>query len=392
MATTKSADSNRGFSKFLRDFGWDLLLGSIAAFYVIMIPYTKVEESFNVQAMHDILYHRYHIQKYDHLEFPGVVPRTFLGALFVSTLASPVVLVLHLLRMPKLYGLITVRLVLGCMVLFTLRLLRIQVRRKFGNHVEAFFVMITAVQFHLLFYSTRPLPNILAFALVTLAYSFWFKGNSSATLKCLTFATIVFRCDTVLLFGPIGVELLLSKSVSLWGAFKCCIITGLLSIGLTVLIDTILWQKIIWPELEVFWFNSILNKSSEWGTHPFHWYFTSALPRSLLIAYPLSVLGMLLDRRILRYIIPVVTFVLLYSKLPHKELRFIIASIPIFNVSAAIAASRVYRNQKKKIWRLLYIALLGSFFVRVFYHNIYGILQQLSRSLCFKCSTSDRNL
>lgn len=29
--------------------GYDLLLRSIAAFYVFMVPYTKVEESFNVQ-------------------------------------------------------------------------------------------------------------------------------------------------------------------------------------------------------------------------------------------------------------------------------------------------------------------------------------------------------
>ena len=32
-------------------YGYDVLLGSIAAFYVIMIPYTKVEESFNVQVL-----------------------------------------------------------------------------------------------------------------------------------------------------------------------------------------------------------------------------------------------------------------------------------------------------------------------------------------------------
>ncbi|XP_026661925.1 uncharacterized protein LOC103710796 isoform X2 [Phoenix dactylifera] len=42
--------------------GWDGMLGKIAAFYVIMVRCTKVEESFNVQAMHDMLYHHHHIE------------------------------------------------------------------------------------------------------------------------------------------------------------------------------------------------------------------------------------------------------------------------------------------------------------------------------------------
>ncbi|KAL8478796.1 hypothetical protein ACS0TY_030611 [Phlomoides rotata] len=50
-------------SKLMQLYGYDLLLGSIAAFYVFMAPYTKFEESFNVQVMHDILYHRHHLEK-----------------------------------------------------------------------------------------------------------------------------------------------------------------------------------------------------------------------------------------------------------------------------------------------------------------------------------------
>ncbi|XP_068634517.1 dol-P-Man:Man(7)GlcNAc(2)-PP-Dol alpha-1,6-mannosyltransferase isoform X2 [Aristolochia californica] len=316
-----------------------------------------------LHAMHDVLYHQYDLQKYDHLDFPGVVPRTFIGAIFISCLASPVVLILQLLRLPKIYGLIAVRLVLGCIILSTLRFFRIQVRRKFGPQVEAFFVVLTASEFHLLFYCTRPLPNILAMGLVILAYAFWMKGSYLATLRCLTFATVVFRCDILLLLGPIGLELLMTKSVSLWKAMKCCIITALTGTVLSLLLDSILWQKIIWPEFEVFWFNSILNRSSEWGTHSFHWYFSSALPRSLLVSYPLCLLGVLIDRRIIRYFLPVFSFVLLYSKLPHKELRFIIGSVPIFNLSAALSASRIYNNRNKSIWKWLYLIMMGSLLV-----------------------------
>ncbi|XP_073316922.1 dol-P-Man:Man(7)GlcNAc(2)-PP-Dol alpha-1,6-mannosyltransferase isoform X2 [Primulina huaijiensis] len=291
-------------SKDMQFYGYDLLLGLIAAFYLFMAPYTKVEESFNIQAMHDILYHRHHVEKYDHLEFPGVVPRTFVGAILVSILASPFVLVASLLQLPKIYSLYAVRLALGCIILSTLRFFRIQI-----------------------------------------------------------FATVVLRCDILLLVLPLGLELLLSRSISLPKALLSCLITALACIGLTILVDSFFWRKLLWPELEVFWFNSILNRSSEWGTHSFHWYFTSALPRSLLAAYPLFLLGILLDRRVWFYVFPVLSFVLLYSKLPHKELRFIISSLPMFNFSAAMAASRVYNNRRKSFWKYLYVAMIGGFMI-----------------------------
>ncbi|XP_028790918.1 dol-P-Man:Man(7)GlcNAc(2)-PP-Dol alpha-1,6-mannosyltransferase isoform X2 [Neltuma alba] len=314
-------------SQFWEHYGYDLLLGSIAAFYLLMAPYTKVEESFNIQAMHDILYHRHHLDNYDHLEFPGVVPRTFIGALLVSLLAAPFVLIMSLLQLPKFYGLLMVRMALGCIILYTLRFFRCQIRDRYGHQVEAFFVILTAIQFHLLFYSTRPLPNTLALGVVNLAYGYWFKGNFYAALNSLIFATTVFRCDILLLLCPLGLQLLLRDFI-----MGC-------------------------PEI-LHWDGFLqYRRMLSIGTSPQH-----SLDHCLL---HILFHCLFLDRRVRSFTVPVLSFILIYSKLPHKELRFIISSVPMFNLSASIAANRIFNNKKKPFWNLLFFMLVGLLLISV---------------------------
>ena len=73
------------------------LIPTVILVHLFVSPYTKVEESFNIQAIHDILVHgiptgnadQFLTANYDHVSFPGSVPRTFAGALVLSGLSRP---------------------------------------------------------------------------------------------------------------------------------------------------------------------------------------------------------------------------------------------------------------------------------------------------------------
>lgn len=75
------------------------LVPTLVLLHLWVSPYTKVEESFNIQAIHDILIHgipdanadQFFTANYDHMSFPGSVPRTFVGALVLSGLSRPFV-------------------------------------------------------------------------------------------------------------------------------------------------------------------------------------------------------------------------------------------------------------------------------------------------------------
>lgn len=75
-----------------------LVIPALTLLHLCIAPYTKVEESFNVQAVHDLLTYgipRYNVSEqfktqHDHMTFPGAVPRTFIGALVLAGLSRPV--------------------------------------------------------------------------------------------------------------------------------------------------------------------------------------------------------------------------------------------------------------------------------------------------------------
>ncbi|VDK89365.1 unnamed protein product [Onchocerca ochengi] len=250
------------WSKWLLDW----LLVGICVLHIIMAPYTKVEESFNMQAIHDILYHRLNFNKYDHHEFPGVVPRTFVGAVAVSIPFVPVVSYFN--NISKLWILYGVRLLLGLTILFAFRKFAERIDKKFGRLSGNFLRLTVATQFHFMFYCSRPLPNTFALLGVLWTYQKILDGNWLCAARFATVFILLFRCELILLFGCIFIVPLLTHQLPLFGwngVIVHCLFTALLTLGLSVPIDSFLWRRWVWPEGEVWWFNVILNRSHEYG-------------------------------------------------------------------------------------------------------------------------------
>ncbi|XP_045465263.1 probable Dol-P-Man:Man(7)GlcNAc(2)-PP-Dol alpha-1,6-mannosyltransferase isoform X2 [Harmonia axyridis] len=261
-----------------------------------------------------------------------------------------------------------VRGTLALCVLISFNILCKTLEKLFGKVWMQWFVAITVTQSHFMFYLSRPLPNIFALPLVLLALNSWLKNDGKNFILFSGAAIIIFRVELVLFLGILLLYDLYCKRITIKQLFQTGIPVGLGFLGLSVVIDSIFWNRPLWPEGEVLWFNTILNKSSDYGTSPFLWYFYSAIPRGMAASLLLLPIGLYLDDRVRKIVLPALLFVLLYSFLPHKELRFIIYVFPVLNIAVATACFRLWENRNKSFFQyLLSLGVAGHLCINVLF-------------------------
>ena len=233
-----------------------LLLCSIL-YYVRLCPYTKVEESFNMQASHDLLMLSkpfnaaglsdlrgfFSIDNFDHLEFPGVVPRTFMGAIFLSICSSPFHAIFRLFDLPLFYSQNLVRSILGITSWCAYTVFSDSVSIRFGWRAGCLTCMLAAVQFHLPFYMSRTLPNSFALIFCLIAFSYWLNKKGIRALLVVAVAMIIFRCDLLLLIAPLTLQLLVSREVPFWLTACLGLGTSALALLLSAAVDSYFWQR-----------------------------------------------------------------------------------------------------------------------------------------------------
>ncbi|KAG4107638.1 hypothetical protein H8356DRAFT_320628 [Neocallimastix lanati (nom. inval.)] len=400
---------------------WDFFLFIVMVAYICMCPYTKVEESFNLQATHDILiYGVKDISNYDHFEFPGVVPRTFIGSLVLALMVYPFKNLLNLLTFgvkqetyDEIFGFLNkyihpyyqnfpktinpeifqnkfllqyaTRISLALLVVWSFSKLRKSVTKTWSKEAGNFMIILTAVQFYIPFWGSRTLPNTFALILVNIALSFWVlkttrkkasnrenriyeKTRSYLVIFILTFTAVVFRIEIVLLALPIFLLEVKNKKISFVRLIIVGLISTIISIGITVSIDSYFWGKLLWPEGSVFQFNVLNNGSLAYGTSPWYSYLSIHIPKMCALAIPFALYAFYEKPRIRRLLTPAIFYVIVYSFLPHKETRFIFYVVPIINIAGGVGlyyiqTSSVFSVTKKLIYYMTILFVIANLIV-----------------------------
>lgn len=368
----------------------DAVLLAVIILHLFAAPYTKVEESFTIQAIHDMLnygvYPPHVLQQYDHTEFPGVVPRTFVGTFFVAacvratdvvwswaTGASFITDKTH----AQLHVQIAARAVLGAanfvgIVLVRRSLVKALADRGRGRLLGMFYTLMFVSQFHVAFYASRPLPNFVVLPFVNYGLSKLVAGEISG-LSWLALCGAVFRLEVGVFAAVIAaVSSLVFGQSNVFHNAAFLIVPAALGCFVSSNVDSYFWRTPVLPELAAFHYNVVAGNAANWGVEPYAAYFTKYIvnffrPPHVLF---LGLFGLITDptqrssraQNSLRVLaVSALVFVAVMSLLPHKEWRFIVYTIPVFNAVAANGLAHLWtRRMRLAVHRVLLALMLAS--------------------------------
>ena len=123
--------------------------------------------------------------------------------------------------------------------------------------MSCWLVLLSCIQFHFPFYMSRPLPNTFALASVLHGFALWLDGRHRGCLFVLVCTMTVFRSELLILAAPIALSGLIeylrgvSDGIGLFEGIFYGIAAMVTALVVTTPIDSLFWQRGLWPEGEV---------------------------------------------------------------------------------------------------------------------------------------------
>ncbi|KAI0463235.1 hypothetical protein LJB42_003256 [Komagataella kurtzmanii] len=383
----------------------DLALLFLIGLHLFISPFTKVEESFNIQACHDMIVYGFDdLSHYDHTQFPGAIQRSFWGAGLLSIAIRPFRGLLSNFFANWPTRLFYQYLVRGLLGLFNgLGLIRIRrvLSRNVSKETAFWYMILQMCQFHIIYYSSRTLPNFIALPLVSNAFALYLT-HENVSFAVLAFSGVVLR-------GEIGVFAVILAFVSVLQTrnfdnflhiFKNGVVGTLAGAICSYVFDSYFWGYKVIPEINSFVFNVLEGQSSIWGVEPWYAYLMKYLP-NLFNKSPLLILvipGLFLKNDKLKNSKSLTLSSLLYLAIisfqHHKEWRFIVYVVPplVITISTVLAQlPRKFTIVKVAVFLLSFGSLLISLsFLFISSYNYPGgeALQHLNEKLLLRDQNS----
>ncbi|XBW35390.1 hypothetical protein QEN19_000956 [Hanseniaspora menglaensis] len=404
-----------------------------ALIHIYFSPFTKIEEAFNIDAIHDILkYGISDISSYEHLKHSTQFPTSFIGPLIIAGFLKPLIklgLVENSYKGTGLAVQIAARCVIAIINILSIVFFKNCVQQKILNSLLtdlsvhkknspieidseslvapssslSYWVDIFLMgQFHIMYYCSRSLPNfVIAFALVNIAMGLMVLNKTDISVLILAFSGLVFRIELAviciaLVSSKIITEVFFTKETTLkevltlkqgYGKLLKFFVLGAMIGGSTsYIVDSYFWDYKTIPEIESFINKGLSLKTAAWAGEPIHAYFTKYLlmfflPPTVLV---LNYYGLQYSYNNIKTFLQMELAALVYigfmSFQSHKEWKTICYILPIFIIigSNGCSFSLININYKDSFGILIPILISCSPLFSILVSALFSFISSLN--------------
>lgn len=228
----------------------------------------------------------------------------------------------------------------------------------YGGHVAQWALFSQLTNWFMFYCITRTLSNSLETVLAIISLYYWpcLRVNSShsppvSRTWALVAAAVAcaIRPTSAIIWVYVGLMELYVSCNKLKFIFLEVVPIGSIVLGLTFLLDRLMYGSWVLVPLNFLKFNFLSSGGDYYGTHPWHWYFTQGFTVMIFTFLPFMVVGIIQSKH--WKLSGLILWVLgVYSVLGHKEFRFVLPVLPIALVYSGYSLamlSQQYSSGKK---------------------------------------------
>lgn len=196
---------------------------------------------------------------------------------------------------------------------------------------------------------TRTLSNTLETVLTLVSLYYWpciraSSGEDPLASRSWGLALAALACairpTSAIIWVHVGLLELFTTLHRVKFIFMEVIPIGGLVLGLTFLLDRMMYGSWVFVPLNFLKFNFLSSGGDYYGTHPWHWYFTQGFTVMVFTFLPFVVAGIVISKE--WKLSGLIAWVLgIYSILGHKEFRFVLPVLPIALMFSGVALAKL---------------------------------------------------